>query len=55
MSTVSGARWQAILRWINDGNHHRREAAAMRAGQGRSLIELDFEEHLARRELSPLA
>lgn len=43
-------RWQTILHVINDGTHHRSEAAAMLTGYGRSPGELDFEGYLVWRD-----
>jgi uncharacterized damage-inducible protein DinB len=39
-------RWQTILHVINDGTHHRSEAAAMLTGYGQSPGEIDFEGYL---------
>lgn len=39
-------RWQTIMHVINDGTHHRSEAAAMLTGYGQSPGELDFEGYL---------
>ena len=39
-------RWQTILHVVNDGTHHRSEAAAMLTGYGQSPGELDFEGYL---------
>jgi uncharacterized damage-inducible protein DinB len=44
--TIQRTRWQTILHVINDGTHHRSEAAAMLTGYGRSPGELDFEGYL---------
>ncbi len=44
--TIQRTRWQTILHVINDGIHHRSEAAAMLTGYGRSPGELDFEGYL---------
>jgi uncharacterized damage-inducible protein DinB len=43
---IQRTRWQTILHVINDGTHHRSEAAAMLTGYGRSPGELDFEGYL---------
>jgi len=43
---IRRTRWQTILHVINDGTHHRSEAAAMLTGYGRSPGELDFEGYL---------
>ena len=44
--TIQRTRWQTILHVINDGTHHRSEAAAMLTGFGHSPGELDFEGYL---------
>ncbi len=44
--TIQRTRWQTILHVINDGTHHRSEAAAMLTGYGHSPGELDFEGYL---------
>jgi uncharacterized damage-inducible protein DinB len=43
---IQRTRWQTILHVINDGTHHRSEAAAMLTGYGRSPGELDLEGYL---------
>lgn len=43
---VGRTRWQTILHVVNDGTHHRSEAAAMLTGYGQSPGELDFEGYL---------
>lgn len=43
---VGRTRWQTILHVINDGTHHRSEAAAMLTGYGQSPGDIDFEGYL---------
>ena len=43
---IQQTRWQTIMHVINDGTHHRSEAAAMLTGYGRSPGELDFAGYL---------
>lgn len=43
---IQRTRWQTILHVINDGTHHRSEAAAMLTGYGQSPGELAFERYL---------
>jgi uncharacterized damage-inducible protein DinB len=49
--TVRRTRWQTILHVINDGTHHRSEAAAMLTGYDHSPGELDFEGYLVSRDM----
>lgn len=43
---IQRTRWQTILHVINDGTHHRSEAAAMLTSYEQSPGELDFEGYL---------
>lgn len=47
---IQQTRWQTIVHVINDGTHHRSEAAAMLTGFGQSPGELDFAGYLVLEE-----